>query len=96
MDLFYRFMKAEDLQFADKSDAMAHPEIYAIASFLISIKFREISCPCLQDLTEITGFQCRIEDIQCAEENILLSVQWELNTITGNYSIPFNHFSTAH
>lgn len=83
LDLFYRFMEADTLSFDKESDCAKHPEIYGIACFLISVKFREVHCPVLQDLCKITHFQCNIEDIQSAEENVLVSVKWELNTSTG-------------
>jgi hypothetical protein len=84
LDLFYRFMESDSLNCDTKSDCAVHPEIYAIACFLISVKFREIHFPTLQDLSKVTHFKCKEKDIQSAEENLLVSVQWELNTMTGN------------
>lgn len=83
IDLFYRFIEIDLLSYQKNSDCLLFPEIYAIACFLVTVKFHEIHCPTLHDLSKITNFQCKVEDIQSAEENILVAVQWDLNTTTG-------------
>jgi hypothetical protein len=84
VDLFYRFMDADIRLSEEGFGSLDHPEVFAIACFLISVKFREIHCPSLQDLSKVTEFHCLVEDIQWAEEKILVSVQWDLNTPTGS------------
>ncbi len=84
VDLFYRFMDVDLLSTEEDVDSLDHPEVFAIACFLISVKFREIHCPSLQDLSKVTKFHCLVEDIQWAEEKVLVAIQWNLNTPTGH------------
>ena len=53
----------------------------AIASFLISVKLREVAHPLLRDLERLTSCSC--EELIAAEEMVLTCLDWDVNSVTG-------------
>ncbi len=53
----------------------------AIASFMISVKLREVAHPSLRDLERLTS--CTCEQLMAAEEMVLTCLDWNVHSITG-------------
>jgi hypothetical protein len=53
----------------------------SVACFMISAKLREVQHPAIQDLANFTSFQS--EDLLRSEESVLLSLDWNINSLTG-------------
>ena len=61
------------------------PECYAIACFLLTTKFRDISAPCIRDMVRIVRPPFPEEEIRRCEVHVLTSVDWALHSATGNF-----------
>jgi hypothetical protein len=60
----------------------------AIASFLISVKLREVSHPLLRDLERLTSCSC--EQIIASEEMVLKSLDWDVHSVSGKKKLKLN------
>jgi hypothetical protein len=69
--------------YAAIEELVQNPYLVAVACFLVTCKFREILCPLLQDLEQLTGTRCSTEEIRAAEVTMLAAIDWDLHCVTG-------------
>jgi hypothetical protein len=74
----------EDLCFPSIAELAGNPSLVAVTCFLVTCKFREILCPLLQDLEQLTGTRCSSDEIRAAEVTILAAIDWDLHCVTGS------------
>ncbi len=74
---------APDPCFHSIAKLAANPSLVAVTCFLVTCKFREILCPLLQDLEQLTGTRCSSDEIRAAEVTILAAIDWDLHCVTG-------------
>ena len=53
----------------------------AVGCYLIAVKVREVMHPCVRDLALLTS--CTCEEIRCAEESVILALDWNVVVTTG-------------
>ena len=62
-----------------------------LACFLMACKFCETYAPRLADLVEIVGDGgCTVPQLRDAENSILASLRWDVESLTGETLIPFH------
>ncbi len=77
--LWDRFRSSEA---TNRPHDMLNSELASVACFIISVKFRDVYHPTLQQLARMTSFSC--EDIARAEETVLSSLNWDIWIRTGD------------
>lgn len=69
-------------QFSDVAALCRAPTLISLSCFLITCKFREVLCPLLSDLEEMSGGRYRTNQIRDAEVLILSVIDWKLHALT--------------
>ena len=82
--LFDRYLSAEISQNRSPDLLCSDIESCAVACFLITTKFREVSSPCLSDLSRLMFGRCTTEQIVASEVEVLTALQWDLCASTGD------------
>jgi hypothetical protein len=65
----------------------------AIASFMISVKLREVAHPLLSDLEHLTSCSC--EQLMASEEMFLTCLDWDVHSVTGKLALIYSSMSLS-
>ena len=76
--LIDRFIEKSAFNFSKKHRIVK----FAVGCFMISVKLRDNAHPCVKDLALLTS--CACDDIRSGEEEVLLTLNWNVELTTGS------------